>query len=301
VPGRNLSEDLWRVSHSCDLCRRKNLGRWTRPRVRRALATPEHALGAQPARAAPRRANPAPMPTPVAIKPTMASTVHPRASLTQPEHEIAGVCPENPVPAAAQATTTVDRLNQPSSAPSDPWVSFYGPSEASRAEDWTIPHRRRRIDVARHQMAAVAHRPSSTVSHSLIPCTYSTLGIPWSSLCQLIEPYRCEQDGAHAADEPDHLRTRSALSQPSPSTICTSSWPPGPPGPHPALHWTSLAAGKPHHPFSSPRLLLQGEGARVERKKSRGVFARSVTQRNSSAGVRFKGLVKGKPRGLGTN
>jgi hypothetical protein len=63
----------------------------------------------------------------------------------------------------------------------------------------------------------------------------------------------------------------------------------------------SLAAGKPRHPFSFPRLLLQGEGARVERKKSHGVFARLVTQRNSSAGVRFKGLVKGNPRGLGAN
>jgi hypothetical protein len=77
----------------------------------------------------PRRANPAPtpMPAPVAIKATPASTVHPRASLTQPEHEFDRVCPENGVPAAAQATTTVDRPSQPFSAPSDPRVSFFGP------------------------------------------------------------------------------------------------------------------------------------------------------------------------------
>jgi hypothetical protein len=45
----------------------------------------------------------------------------------------------------------------------------------------------------------------------------------------------------------------------------------------------------------------KGEGARVERKKSQGVFARSVTQRNSSAGAPLKGIVKGNPRGLGAN
>jgi hypothetical protein len=132
------------------------------------------------------------------------------------------------------------------------------PSEASRAEDWTIPHRRHLIDIAGLQPATVARRPSSTVSHSSIPCTYSTLGISWSSLCQLIEPYRCEQARAHAANKPDRLRTRSTLSWPSPSTIRTSTWLSGPPRPHPALHRTSLAAGKPRHPFSSPWLLLQG-------------------------------------------
>jgi hypothetical protein len=68
-----------------------------------------------------------PAPTPAAIKPTLASTVHPRAPLTQPEHEFADICPENGVPAAAQATTTVDRPSQPFSAPFDPWDSFCGP------------------------------------------------------------------------------------------------------------------------------------------------------------------------------
>jgi hypothetical protein len=84
---------------------------------------PEHALGAPPTRAAPRHANP----VPAAIKATLASTVHPRASLTQPELKFVGVCPENGVPAAAQATTTVDQPNQPLHVPSDPRVSFYGP------------------------------------------------------------------------------------------------------------------------------------------------------------------------------
>jgi hypothetical protein len=131
-------------------------------------------------------------------------------------------------------------------------------SEAPRAEDRTIPHRRRQIDVAELQPTAVARRPSSTVSHSSIPCTYSILSIPWSSQCHLIEPYHREQAGAHATDEHDHLRTRSAQFRPSPSTTRTSTWPPGPLGPHPALHRTSLATGKRRHPFTSPRLLLQG-------------------------------------------
>jgi hypothetical protein len=131
-------------------------------------------------------------------------------------------------------------------------------SEAPRAADWTIPRRRRRINVARLQPAVAAHRPSSTVNHTSIPCTYSILSIPWSSLCHLIEPYRRKQAGAHAADEPDRMRTRSDLFRPSLSTTRTSAWPPGPPWSHPALHRTSLAAGKPRHPFSSPRLLLQG-------------------------------------------
>jgi hypothetical protein len=131
-------------------------------------------------------------------------------------------------------------------------------SEAPRAEDWTIPHRTRWIDVAELQPAVVACRPSSTVSHSSIPCTCSILSIPWSSLWHLIEPYRREQARAHATNEPDRLRTRSDLFRPSSSTTRTSTWPLGPPGPHPALHRTSLIAGKPHYPFSSPRLLLQG-------------------------------------------
>jgi hypothetical protein len=68
---------------------------------------PEHALGAPPTRAAPCRANLASTPAP--IKAISASTVHPRAPLTQPELEFAGVRPVSKVPAAAQATTTVDR------------------------------------------------------------------------------------------------------------------------------------------------------------------------------------------------
>jgi hypothetical protein len=70
---------------------------------------PKHALGAPPTHAAPRRANLASMPAPVPIKAISASTVHPRAPLTQPELEFAGVRPVSKVPTAAQATTTVDR------------------------------------------------------------------------------------------------------------------------------------------------------------------------------------------------
>jgi hypothetical protein len=62
-----------------------------------------------------------------AIKPTPVSIVRPRSLLTWSKHEFTGVCPENRMPAAAQATTTVDRPSQPSSTPSNPWASFSGP------------------------------------------------------------------------------------------------------------------------------------------------------------------------------
>jgi hypothetical protein len=90
-------------------------------------SAPEHALGAPPTRAAPRRANLAATPAPVPIKAIPASTVHPHASLTQPELKFAGVCPVSEVPAAAQATATVDRPNQSFPAPSNPRDSLYGP------------------------------------------------------------------------------------------------------------------------------------------------------------------------------
>jgi hypothetical protein len=70
---------------------------------------PEHALGAPPTRAAPRRANLASTPAPALIKAVPASTVHPCAPLTQPKLEFARVRPVSKVPAAAQATTTVDQ------------------------------------------------------------------------------------------------------------------------------------------------------------------------------------------------
>jgi hypothetical protein len=70
---------------------------------------------------------------------------------------------------------------------------------------------------------------------------------------------------------------------------------------------TQPFTGPPSPPVSHATLFplrgycCKGEGAWVERKKSQGVFAKSVTQRNSSAGVRFKELVEGNPRGLGAN
>jgi hypothetical protein len=124
VQGRNITQVIWQDSHVWVLSRRKNLGRITRPCVRRALVTPEHAPALGPTRATPRRVNPAP--TPAAIKPTPASTVRPRALPTLPEHKFTGVCPGNGVPAAARAPTTVDRPLQPSSTPSDPSASFPG-------------------------------------------------------------------------------------------------------------------------------------------------------------------------------
>jgi hypothetical protein len=145
-----------------------------------------------------------------------------------------------------------------------------GLSEAPRARDWTIPHRRHRIDVAGLQPAAVARRPRSTVSLSSIPCTYSILSILWSSMCNLIEPYRREKAGALAAHKPDRLRTRSDLFRPSPSTTRTSTWPLGPPRSHPALHRTSLAAGAILFPLRE--YCYKGEGARFERRKIQGGF-----------------------------
>jgi hypothetical protein len=85
--------------------------------------------------AASRRANP----VPATILAIPASTVHPCASLTQLELKFAGVYPVSEVPAAAQATATLDRPTQPLPAPSDPRVSFYGPQwcSQSRVLDFT--------------------------------------------------------------------------------------------------------------------------------------------------------------------
>jgi hypothetical protein len=124
VQERNLTQDIWQDSHVWELCRRKNSGRLPRPRVRRALATLEHAPALSLASAVSCCVNPAP--TPAAIKYTLVSTVHPRALLTLPEHEFIDVCPENGVPAAAQALATVDRPHQPPSIPPDPLASFAG-------------------------------------------------------------------------------------------------------------------------------------------------------------------------------
>jgi hypothetical protein len=216
--------------------------------------------------------HPVPTTAPMAIKPTPASTVHPRAPVTQPEHEFVGVCLENGMPATAQATTTVDRPSQPFSAPSDPWVSFSGPqwSSLSRGLNNTSPEtldQRRWTSTGCRRTWTELHG-----NHLSIPCAYSLLSIPWSSLCHLIEPYCCEQAGAHATDEPDRLRMRSDLFWPSPSMTCTSTWPPGPPGPHPALHRTSLAVGKPRHHFSSPRFLLRWGRSPGWKKEKRGGF-----------------------------
>jgi hypothetical protein len=47
--------------------------------------------------------------------------------------------------------------------------------------------------------------------------------------------------------------------------------------------------------------VTRGKEPGLKEGKARGDFAKLVTQRNSTAGVRFKGLVKGNPRGLVTN
>jgi hypothetical protein len=53
--------------------------------------------------------------------------------------------------------------------------------------------------------------------------------------------------------------------------------------------------------FLSAVTVAVGEKPVLRERKARGVFARSVTQGNSSAGAPFKGLVKGNPMGLGAN
>ena len=74
---------------------------------------------------------------------------------------------------------------------------------------------------------------------------------------------------------------------------------------HPDL--TQPSTGPPSPPVSRATLFplcghcYGGEGAWVERKKSQGGFARSVTQGNSSAGAPLKEIVRGNPRGLGAN
>jgi hypothetical protein len=78
-----------------------------------------------------RRANPAPTPAPVTIKPTSALTVQPRSLPTPPERTFTGIRPTHGVPATARAPTTADRRLQSSSTPSDPSASFPGAQRSS--------------------------------------------------------------------------------------------------------------------------------------------------------------------------
>jgi hypothetical protein len=172
----------------------------------------------------------------------------PRTLPTLPEHKFTGVCP-----VVVQSPATIDRPLQPSSTLSDPLASFPGAqwSSSSRRPSTTSPETpdwRRRTSTGRRRT-----RPSYMVSHSSIPHAYNILDLQWSSPSHLIELYCREQAGAHAADEPDRLRTRPAPFRPSPPASRPSTWSLGPPGPHPALHRTSPAADKPRHPFSSLR------------------------------------------------
>jgi hypothetical protein len=145
--------------------------------------------------------------------------------------------------------------------------------DASRAEGWTLPRRRHRIDVVGVHPTASTRRPSSTVSPSSIPCTGSTLSLSWSFPCGLIELYSREQAGAYTTDEPARLRTWPNRFRPSPSTSRTLTWPPGPPGANPTLRRTSLTAGKPRHPiYSRDYCFKGGEGARGKRRRSQGVL-----------------------------
>jgi hypothetical protein len=145
-----------------------------------------------------------------------------------------------------------------------------GLGEASRAGNWTLPHRGHRIDVAKLHPTADTRRPSSTVSLSSIPCTGSLLSTPWSSLCGLIELYCREQSGAYAADEPARLRT----------------WPmshhrrrAAPRRDRHDLPWLTPPLAGPSSPpvsrttlFNPRSYCLTGEGARGKRRRSRGVL-----------------------------
>jgi hypothetical protein len=111
------------------------MGRRTPPRVRRALNAPEHAQ--RPTSRAPRRAKPrpCPLPAPAPIKPAKVSVVCPRVLSTSLEHEIAGVCLANGVPAAAWAPATIDRPVEPFPAPSNPRERLYVPRWSSQSEE----------------------------------------------------------------------------------------------------------------------------------------------------------------------
>jgi hypothetical protein len=129
------------------------------------------------------------------------------------------------------------------------------------------------LNVAGLHPTAGVRRPSSTVSLSSIPCTGRLLSTPWSSLCPRIEPYRREQAGAHAADEPDRLHAWTDRFRPSPSTSRTSKWPHGLLGANPTLHRTSLAASKPRCPvYFRGYCLKGGRDLGEEGKEVRGGF-----------------------------
>jgi hypothetical protein len=166
VQGRDLTKVLWRDLHIWLLSRHKNSGRITQPRVRRALASPEHASALSPACTTPRQAEPMPPPTPTPINPAKASTVRPRSLSTSPERQITGVCSVHGVPAAARDPTTVVQPTEPFPAPSDPreslhmsrWSSY---SQESNSISPGTPDQRRRTSPDRRRTWTELHGESS--------------------------------------------------------------------------------------------------------------------------------------------
>jgi hypothetical protein len=87
-------------------------------------------------------------------------------------------------------------------------------------------------------------------------------------------------------DEDPRLRTWTERFRPSPPSSRTSLWPLEPPRANTAPRRTSLAAGKPRHPFlSCGHCLNLGKDRGGEEKKSGGFYEMSETQMNSNAGV----------------
>jgi hypothetical protein len=118
----------------------------------------------------PRRVMPDPAPTP--IKPPEATTVLPRSLSAPPEHEFAGVLPTHGVPAAAQARPPwTDHFGPPPSNPT-PRLASQSSIKLPEPSD-RIPLRQRcRIAIVGLHPTAAARRPSCTVSHLSIHCTY---------------------------------------------------------------------------------------------------------------------------------
>jgi hypothetical protein len=88
-----------------------------RPRVRCALATPEHAPTLGPVRAAPHQPHAHVCARDYKADPGLDRT--PRSLSTPPERQFTGDHSAHGVPSAAQAPSTVDRPLQPSSTPTN--------------------------------------------------------------------------------------------------------------------------------------------------------------------------------------
>ena len=174
----------------------------------------------------------------------------------------------------------------------------------SLAQAWTESprHRRSQIALTGVQALADARGPGKPLHHFSIRCAHGLCVTPWSSSCPLIELYRRGLAGAGVAVDPRRLCSWPGELRPPLTPTRTSAWPSRPPEHHRPPRRTSLAAGKPRHPFLSRGYCFSwGRDCGWEGEKVRGLSEKSMTRVNSGPRADLRGLIRFKPRDLGAN